>query len=55
MIGILLNNKCHVYCINGVEDHIHIICQLHPSVGLAWLVKDIKLAIVGFYQRKKFV
>jgi putative transposase len=52
MVGILLNNKCHVYCINGVEDHIHIICQLHPSVGLAWLVKDIKLATSAFIKEK---
>lgn len=44
IIGILANNKCHVYCINGVEDHIHIIAQLHPTVALSWLIKDIKLA-----------
>ena len=53
MMGILLNNKCHVYCINGVEDHIHIISQLHPNVGLAWLVKDIKLATSTFIKEKK--
>ena len=53
ILGILLNNKCHVYCINGVEDHIHIVCQLHPSVGLAWLVKDIKLATSAFIKEKK--
>ena len=52
MTGILLNSKCHVYCINGVEDHIHIISQLHPTVGLAWLVKDIKLASSAFIKEK---
>jgi putative transposase len=52
MTGILLNSKCHVYCINGVEDHIHIISHLHPSVGLAWLVKDIKLASSAFIKEK---
>jgi len=52
MTGILLNNKCHVYCINGVEDHIHIISQLHPTVGLAWLIKDIKLATSAFIKEK---
>jgi putative transposase len=52
MTGILMNNKCHVYCINGVDNHIHIICQLHPSVGLSWLVKDIKLASSAFIKEK---
>jgi len=42
--GILNNKKCHLYRINGVEDHIHIITHLHPSVSLASLVKDIKIA-----------
>ena len=42
--GILNNKKCHLYRINGVEDHLHIATHLHPSVALAALVKDIKLA-----------
>ncbi len=42
--GILKNKKCHLYRINGVEDHLHIVTHLHPSVALADLVKDIKLA-----------
>jgi len=42
--GILKNKKCHVYRINGVEDHIHIITHIHPTVALAYLIKDIKNA-----------
>jgi len=42
--GILLNKNCHLYYINGVEDHLHIVTHLHPSISLASLVKDIKLA-----------
>jgi putative transposase len=42
--GLLKNKNCHLYRINGVEDHIHIITNLHPSVSLASLVKDIKLS-----------
>lgn len=42
--GILKNKRCHLYRINGVEDHLHIVTSLHPSVALADLVKDIKLA-----------
>lgn len=42
--GILKNKNCHLYWINGVSDHIHIITHIHPTVPLASLVKDIKLA-----------
>jgi REP element-mobilizing transposase RayT len=42
--GILKNKKCHLYRLNGVEDHLHIVTHLHPSVALADLVKDIKVA-----------
>jgi putative transposase len=42
--GILKNKGCHVYRINGVEDHLHIATSLHPSVTLATLIKDMKLA-----------
>ena len=42
--GVLKNKDCHLYRINGVKDHLHIITDLHPSVALANLVKDIKLS-----------
>jgi putative transposase len=42
--GILKNNECHLYRINGLEEHLHIITSLHPSLALADLIKDIKLA-----------
>ncbi len=33
--GILKNNKWHLYRINGVEDHFHILISLHPSIALS--------------------
>jgi putative transposase len=42
--GVLKNKRCHLYRINGVEDHLHIVTNLHSSVSLASLVKDIKLS-----------
>jgi len=42
--GILKNKKCHVYIINGVENHIHIVTHLHPTVALSSLIKDMKIA-----------
>lgn len=50
--GIIQNKKCHLYQINGVEDHIHILTHLHPSVALADLVKGIKLASTKFIKEK---
>ena len=46
--GILQNNKCHLYRINGVDDHIHILTHLHPTVALSDLVKGIKVASSDF-------
>lgn len=42
--GLLENKKCHLYRINGVEDHLHIVTHIHPTISISSLVKDIKLA-----------
>lgn len=42
--GIIENKKCKLYRINGIEDHIHIMSDLHPSISLADYVKEIKVA-----------
>jgi len=53
--GILEKKNCHLYRINGVSDHLHIVTHLHPSVSLATLVKDIKLATShNIIERKLF-
>jgi putative transposase len=46
--GLLRKKKCHLYRINGVEDHIHIVTHLHPTVALAALIKDIKVSSSDF-------
>ena len=51
--GILKKKNCHLYRINGVEDHIHIFTHIHPSVSLADLIKDIKLASSDMIKNKK--
>ncbi len=40
--GIIKNRDGHLYRINGVKDHVHILTSLHPTVSLADLVKAIK-------------
>ena len=51
--GILVRKKCHLYRINGVENHLHLVTHLHPSIALASLVKDIKLASSDYIKKNK--
>ena len=53
IVGILENKKCHPYRINGVEDHIHILTHIHPTVSLSSLVKDIKVSTSLFIKDKQ--
>ncbi|PKD43407.1 IS200/IS605 family transposase [Rhodohalobacter barkolensis] len=50
--GVLKKNRCYLYRIDGTENHIHILIDLHPSVSLANLIKDIKLASSDFIKRE---
>ena len=51
--GIIQKKNCHLYRIGGVSDHIHIVINLHPSVSLSSLVKDIKLATSVYIKNQK--
>jgi putative transposase len=42
--GFIRNKKGFYYQINGMEDHIHILCDLHPSIALADFMRDLKSA-----------
>ena len=42
--GLIKNKRGKLYRINGIEDHIHIMSDLHPSISLADFVKDIKVS-----------
>lgn len=50
--GIVQNKKCILYQIGGVEDHIHILTHLHPTIALSSLVKDIKMASTDYIKRE---
>lgn len=49
--GIIEKKESHPYWINGVEDHLHIATHIHPTVALAPLIKDIKLATSTFISK----
>ena len=42
--GIIKNNHCHPYRINGVANHIHILTDLHPSIAPADFVREVKVS-----------
>jgi len=42
--GFIKNNHCVLFRINCMEDHIHILSDLHPSISLADFVRDIKVS-----------
>jgi len=51
--GILKNKNCHLYRINGLEDHLHIVTHLHPLISLSNLVKDIKLGSSSYIKENQ--
>jgi len=51
--GIVKNHDCHLFRVNGVEDHLHILTSIHPTVSLAGLVKAIKTGTSKWIKDKK--
>ena len=49
--GLLKKKNCHLYRINGMEDHIHIFTHVHPTLAVSDLIKDIKLASSDMIKR----
>ena len=41
--GILKRKNCFLHRLNGIPDHIHLLIDLHPTIALSNLVKDIKI------------
>jgi len=39
---VIRNQKGRLYRINGGADHLHLFCNLHPTICLADFVKNIK-------------
>ncbi|MCC6321567.1 MAG: IS200/IS605 family transposase [Phycisphaerales bacterium] len=40
--GICNNIKCHLIIAGGIEDHVHMLADLHPTVSMAAFVRDNK-------------
>lgn len=42
--GFIKNKNGFLYRINGMEEHLHILSDLHPSIALADFIRDMKTA-----------
>lgn len=40
--------KCHLYRIGGIENHVHILLNLNPTVALADLMRELKANSSGW-------
>ncbi|MEX0646625.1 MAG: IS200/IS605 family transposase [Balneolaceae bacterium] len=50
--GVLKNKNCHLYRMNGVEDHLHIVTHIHSVQTVSALIKDIKLSSSEFIKKE---
>jgi len=53
--GIMKNKRIRLLAIGGVEDHIHILFALNPTIGLSDIVRDVKANSSKFINEKGFV
>ena len=41
--GVIKNKNSVLYCINGMEDHVHILFSLHPTIALSDFMRELKV------------
>ena len=41
-VEVFNRNESVLYCINGMEEHVHILLSLHPSIALSDFMRDMK-------------
>lgn len=53
--GILKEKQCRLYRMNGVDDHLHFLTSLHPTLDLASLVREMKTSSTPWIKREKLI
>jgi putative transposase len=57
--GIIKNKNSKLYQINGIEDHIHLLADIHPTIPVSDFVRDVKsfssswMKQTGYFQKFK--
>ena len=49
--GINNNLDCHLYRVNAVEDHIHVLTSIHPDVALSKYINAVKTGSSGWIRK----
>jgi len=52
--GIIKNKKSVLFRINGMENHLHILSDLHPSVALSDYIREIKVSSAKWMKESGF-
>ena len=52
MWGVQKKLKCHLYRIGGVDDHVHILTSLHPTLALSAYVEKMKTGATNWIRRE---
>ena len=53
--GIHKNLKCHLYRIGGVEDHVHILTSIHPTLSLSKYIEEVKTGSTNWIRRERVI
>ena len=53
--GIFRNKKQKLIAVGGIEDHIHLLFGLRPSMAISDLIRDVKSDSTEFVNKKRFV
>jgi putative transposase len=51
--GIIKHKNSHLYRINGVENHLHILTDMNPSIAPIDFIKDIKVSTSIWMKKSK--
>lgn len=52
MARILLNLEAKALILNGVEDHVHVLCQLRPHHSVSEVIKSLKGSSSAWFNRE---
>ena len=54
LYGVLKARNCFTLRIGGIENHVHLLFDLHPAVALADVVKSLKQGSSGWARKQDF-
>lgn len=51
--GICKEKQCVLHRINGMEDHIHMLVEIHPTIAFSDFVREIKISTNSWIKQHK--